>query len=488
MREQESRESVTEPAKQVPVLRDVDVAVAGSGICGTFAAIAAGRCGAKTVVIDRFGDLGGNIGPGMLIGGGLTVEAEGTLPRGMTGIPKEYMERVRAHQIGRENRYPEEAPICSYVAWRMMKEAGVEIIPSSYVADPIVEEGVVRGLFVETLAGRVAVRAKVTIDGTGIAEIARRAGAPMVSYLPREETETEYVRPNYMKEEFPTFWNDTGLVLIIAGVDLETHAAEWERERKAEISDVVQKWAEESGEAKSYPAWLLPALYRAWKDDTFRTWRELEPGVNISANRRISDLGNGLGLMRVSCTGAVDVGDPEQVWRIETELRARAFEVVRFYQQNVPGFENAYLAATNAFFGWRGGPHIEGECTLDPKECFDGLRCDDVLYRNIHEHLHGGVESGFDVPYRMTLPKKIDGLLVCGRGAAYRRRGHDPTGMRARPSMMTFGQCIGTAAATAALDGVTPKQVDVKKFQRRLVRDGIFLGEEERLRDLGLIA
>lgn len=111
-----------------------------------------------------------------------------------------------------------------------------------------------------------------------------------------------------------------------------------------------------------------------------------------------------------------------------------------------------------------------------------------MLYRNIHlgQESHGGEPSGFDVPYRVVLPKSIDGLLVCGRGAAYLRRGHDPCAMRARPAMMVFGQCIGTAAAIAVLDNVTPKNVDIKKVQKRLVAEGIYLGDEERLRELGI--
>ncbi len=110
-----------------------------------------------------------------------------------------------------------------------------------------------------------------------------------------------------------------------------------------------------------------------------------------------------------------------------------------------------------------------------------------MLFRNTHDHDHGGDASGFDVPYGITLPKGIEGLLVCGRGAAYLRRGHDPTGMRARPSMMVFGQAVGTAAAIAAIDGMRPRNVDIKKVQRRLVEDGIFLGDDARLGELRLL-
>ena len=67
---------VREPARERRVLYDVDVAVAGSGLCSTFAAISAGRCGARTVLIERFGHVGGNMGPAMIVNGSIDGEAD----------------------------------------------------------------------------------------------------------------------------------------------------------------------------------------------------------------------------------------------------------------------------------------------------------------------------------------------------------------------------------------------------------------------------
>lgn len=103
--------TITEPRKRIPVLHDVDVVVAGGGIAGTIAAIAAARHGAKTVIIERFGALGGNIGPGMWAGGSLHLAlAEGASPdertllnqQGMGGIPEEFCRRVVYTRPGAE--------------------------------------------------------------------------------------------------------------------------------------------------------------------------------------------------------------------------------------------------------------------------------------------------------------------------------------------------------------------------------------------------
>jgi len=464
---------------------DVDVIVAGSGLCGTFAAIAAGRCGAKTLVVERFGSLGGNIGPGMVVNGGLYNERETTLPGGRAGMAQEFIERLQALCVGDERRYPEEAGVASYLAYDMMRAAGVEFLLSAYASDPIMEGSVVKGLFVECRSGRVAARAKVVVDGTGNADIARRAGAPLVPFMEAHESQADYIRPAYLKSDYPTYYNDTQLFCVVAGVDQAAYREF--REREAPLSAEDRAWAEETGLLGKQPAALIPALRQAWCDNVWRPYGEIEPGVRFSTSANFRDFGEGLVGCHVSCSGAVDAGDPKQTSRIEAALRGLAFENLDFLRRHAGGFEDAYLVVCAPFLGWRGGPHIEGEHVLTCEESFSGRKCDDVLYRNIHEGAnHGGDPSGFDVPYGIVLPRNVDGLLVCGRGAAYTRRGHDPSGMRARPSMMVFGQCVGTAAAVAALDGATPKTVDIRKVQRRIVEDGVSLGGDARLKELGL--
>jgi len=476
---------IMEPAKQRPVLYDVDVAIGGSGLCSTFAAIAAGRCGAKTVVIERFGTLGGNIGPGMMVMGSLYGEAGVSLPGGLAGIAREFVERL---QSLRECVEPGRTSAVSYLAYDMMQAAGVEILLSAYAADPIVEDGVVQGLFVESKSGRVAVKAKVTIDGTGFAGIAQRAGVPIIPYLERKEEYAQYIlrRERHFSKEHPTYYNDTGLMCLIGGVDLEKFAVFCAKD--IPLSDEDREWAEATGMLNIYPKGLIQPLRKALEDGSYRRDSAPYPGVRIVAGGRFSKIDKGVVKFYVSCDGAVDAANARQTSRIEGEMRALAFSTVTFYRNHAEGFENAYVLVCPSFFGWRGGPHIDGEHTLTLEERHEGQKFDDVLYRNIHlgQESHSGEPSGFDVPYGVILPKNIDGILVCGRGAAYLRRGHAPCAMRARPAMMVLGQAVGTAAAIAALDNVSPKNVDIKKVQKRLVAEGVYLGDEKRLRELGI--
>jgi hypothetical protein len=157
---------------------------------------------------------------------------------------------------------------------------------------------------------------------------------------------------------------------------------------------------------------------------------------------------------------------------------------VQFFKKHVPGFENAYLYLVSPYLGGRGGPCIEGEYTLTIEDLKEGRRFNDVLYIYfLDTWAHKVSPEGCDVPYRMFLPKKIDGLLVTGRGASYIRRGHDPQ-IRARVNLLAWGHIAGLAAALAIKNKVTPRNINVKELQKKMLKEGYYLGDEKRLEEL----
>ena len=472
---------VTEPQKQVPIAYDVDVAVVGAGIAGLFAGLAAGRQGVKTLLIDRFGSLGGNIGPAMIIAGGLYNEDKGTLVGGLSGIPKELIDRVEAMRTA--DNYADETNLVSYLGVKMAEAAGVDLLLAVWAADPIIEDGRVTGLFVEGKSGRVAVKAKVVVDATSDIDLARRAGVPVVAELPYEPSFAPLVKPQRAGGEY-RIWNDSALFFVVANVDFAAYDAF--AASRATLSEEDLAWARE-GNVGRFPQPLLPKLRQAWEAGTFRHTKDLEPNVHVGG-AGLGKFDDGLAAGRLNMRGEIRREDMKQHSRLEAAARVHVFETVQFYREQVPGFENAYLLFVAPYFGARGGPCIDGEYTLTPQEAYTGQKFDDVMFRNTHEGqpMHGGDTSGFDVPYRILLPKGLDGLLVSGGGAAYQRRGHDPTGLRARPSMMAFGETTGIAAAMAVKTGATPKTLDVKTLQRELLLQGCYLGDEARLSALGL--
>jgi hypothetical protein len=475
---------IVEPEKRVPIAYDVDVAVVGAGIAGLFAALASGKQGAKTLLIDRFSSLGGNIGPAMIAAGGLYNEADETLVGGLSGMPKMLIDRLEALRGAPTWNYADETNLVSYLGVKIAEEYGVELLLAVWAADPIIEGDRMVGLFVEGKSGRVAVKAKVVVDASADVDIARRAGVPVITDLSPDPSYGQLVRPQYQRAEYRV-WNDTALFYLTAGIDFEAYEAFAASE--VTLSDSDRAWLREQRNMGGFPPPLLPRLRQAWEAGEFHHVKDMEPRVHIQSTA-IGQFGDGLGSSRINARGEIRREDMKQNAQLETAVRVQAVETARFYRNHVPGFENAYLLFMAPYFGARGGPCIDGEYTLTPQDAYIGKKFDDVMFRNIHEGqpVHGGEKSGFDAPYRMILPKGLDGLLVTGRGAAYLRRGHDPTGMRARPSIMVLGEATGIAAALATNMGVTPKTLEVNILQRELLRQGAFLGDEARLAELGL--
>lgn len=474
--------TILEKAHRVPVYWEGDVAVVGAGISGSIAAIAAGRQGAKTILVDRFTNLGGNIGPSMVCGGSIFEEAPRTLPGGNSGIAKEFEKRVKS--VNSSTSHLDSSYTASFVLEEMRREAKVELLAPAYASNPVMDGKKTRGVFVETCSGRVAVLAKVVVDATGEASIAARAGAPIIRRMAVDPSATKKMIRLGMGDPKYAYWNDTHLRFFVAGVDIEKY--ETFKQNEVTLSDEDARWQK----TFNWPSGLVPAARRAFEETGFRMHGDIQEHPRVDTY--ISDFGScGKGIITawIGARGEIDCDDAAQMTRIETFLRHQAYQWFSFMRKNAPGFEQSSLAAMSNFIGMRGGPCIVGEYMLTVQDYQNGTKFDDVLCRNIHaSHVdyHDGEKTGFDVPYRCLLPKEADGLLVTGRGASFYRRGHDPSAMRARANMMAMGQAAGTAAALAVKQGITPRKLNVRELQKELLKAGFNLGPPERLRELGL--
>jgi 2-polyprenyl-6-methoxyphenol hydroxylase-like FAD-dependent oxidoreductase len=175
-----SKETVTEPAQQIPVLRETDVVVCGGGPAGAAAAIAAARNGANTVLVEYQICLGGMAGSGMLNRLGPFHDREKII---LGGIPWEIVERLVAlkaafpPRVDGEYWIPFDPEAMKYVLDRLVDEAGVKVLFHALAAGIVRDQGEPIGVFVESKSGRQAILAKVIIDATGDADVAASAGA-----------------------------------------------------------------------------------------------------------------------------------------------------------------------------------------------------------------------------------------------------------------------------------------------------------------------
>ena len=401
---------VVEPERRVPVAADVDVVVAGSGISGMFAALRCGRAGLRTLLIDRLGALGGNMGPGMVVGGSFAGEAAVTLIGGMHGIPRELLERVadrRVDPVGADaepahSNYAEDVLLVSSVATEMMGEARVSLLLGTSIADPVVAPGggaepALTGLFIENKNGRQAVRARVVIDATGDAAIAARAGCPMIREVAPNPAwaDSKIVRPG--SNEGDPLHNNMGIYLLINQID----------------------WSAGGG-----------ALNRTGINAKLPPQRHVqidgggEVTLRASCGRRLGEV---LGIS-LTLQGAIESGDSTQVTQAETLMRAFALECVERLRQTAPGCQGAYALHLSPVVGARGGPCIDGEYTLTVEDHERGARFDRRAVRERPRGAPAARRGGAGLRCAVPLP------VAAGRrqsaGGRARRRLHPP---RARP-------------------------------------------------------
>ena len=184
---------------RTPVVARYQVIVAGGGPSGVIAAAAAARSGAKTLLIERYGFLGGNGTAGLMIDyNGFRHQRAPEALQTVKGIPAEYVaELVRLGGVLDQTDYqqvkhevakgdipysigfdPEAAKIASL---NLIRKEGVVLRLHSWIAAPMMEGTRVVGVIVESKSGRQAIAAEVIIDATGDGDVAARAGAPFMN-------------------------------------------------------------------------------------------------------------------------------------------------------------------------------------------------------------------------------------------------------------------------------------------------------------------
>jgi hypothetical protein len=346
-------DTVVEPSLEVPVSYDVDVVIAGGGISGVFAGIAAGRLGAKTLLIDRFGYPGGNMGPGMFVGGSLVgynfdknAQPDWDYVRGKTkrkerivvpfpgvrggfsGIPKEFMERFGsaggAYPPYKQSNYMRDSLTASQVSMEMLEEAGVEMLLSAYASDPIMDGTCVKGIFYEGKGGRHAARASVVVDATGEADVSRRAGAPAI----------------YPKESYNDWDSHSpagmGIWAIIAGLDVERY--------DAYVRDEKDLFKLENREVEGIGTMAI-----------------FGNANNLYGKTLYRDEGLcGTRVQVLRPHQRIDASNAKHVARMEAEVRKYLFDSAQALKGNVPGYENSYLMLVSPYLSVRGALYRRG--------------------------------------------------------------------------------------------------------------------------------
>jgi len=446
-------------------VKTYDVLVIGGGNAGCAAALAAARCGARTLLVERYGFLGGTATAAM-VGPWMTYHS-GT-ERIVGGIAQEIVERLMAlggsqgHIADASDYVPTITPfdpeIHKALLFDLMRESGVDLLLHAYFLDAVPDErGVVCGARVATVGGRREYRASVTIDASADAYVAASAGARVL-----QGDEHGRVQP-------------ASLMFRLSHVDLAQTAAYV----RANPSEMRTSLAPEARNAAALTAVAgLPKLWQAARErGDVAVPRELVSFFISPYPDEVS----------VNMTRVVDIDplDPDDLTRAEIESRAQTMQLLAFFRARVPGFANARIAATAAQVGIRESRRIAGVYTLTRDDVLAARSFDDAVARSaypidIHNPSGSGTTtqrlpagSSYEIPYRCLVPESVDGLLVAGRCISTTHEALAST--RLTPTVMTLGQAAGTAAARCALGSERPRDIDTAALRAQLERDGVDL-------------
>lgn len=450
--------TITEPARELPVLLETDVVVAGGGTTGPVAAIAAARLGVRTVLIERFGSLGG------IVTLGLNSKPSGPLTG---GLPREIWNIARQHGAAGEDytatlkngsvklTSPSDPEMMKILLARMCADAGVEILFECVAAAPIMDGQTVKGVIIEGKGGRQAILSKVVIDCSADADLAAQAGAPFVV-----GDGNDVMQPVTM-------------YFKMGNVDLE-RLAEWARAHPEHVTD---RFISETDTA--YGLWLtgFTTLLKAFQART-----------GIKLQRENITLKTANGEMYVNATRVIGASglSPIDISRSIMECYRQIEAYARFLKEDVPGFEHAYVSGIAPILGVRETRHIVGEYTLTEKDIVSRKRFDDSIavdaaMLDVHDPKGSDVRIGdqlsYEIPYRCLVPQKVEQLLVAGRSISADHAAHART--RNIPACMATGQAAGIAAGIAIKEETPVRRVPVPKVQQVLRGLGMPIKIEE---------
>lgn len=438
---------IAEPARQTPVVCEAEVVVVGGGPAGIAAATAAARAGARTVLLERYGFLGG-AGTVAAVTNfcGLYAVSKGVPFRVVRGVASEIttalVKRGAAEDwqlaVGDQTAVvPYDTFVYKRVADGLVLAAGVTVRFHTFVVGAVVEHGQIRAVLTESKSGRQAITGAIFIDASGDADLAMFAGASW---------ETGDAQGFV---QFPT------MMFRLGGV--ENSSAE--EEGLPHLRQLMQ--AAEAEGAYRFPR--LSVMVRPqphsgeWRANMTRISRDGQPldGTNV-----------------------------DDLTFAELEGRRQVDMYARFLREWVPGFEASYVIESAPQIGIRETRRIVGPYVLTEEDVVQSADFSDVIGCNpwpIERHTAnretrwGWIRGrGYhQIPYRCLLPQHVDNLLVAGRCVSA-----DPvaqSSIRVSGPCFAMGQAAGVAAALCVQRGEAPAGVDVEHVQRLLQGQGVFL-------------
>ncbi|MDD2430170.1 MAG: FAD-dependent oxidoreductase [Firmicutes bacterium] len=450
-------ETIVEARGKIPVKGSYDVIVVGGGTAGAIAGIAAAREGAKTLIVEAHGFLGGSA-TASLVTPLMSNHVDGKPLN--AGIGLEVMQRL------------EETGDCAalnnnlgYFNWEMLKfvledmylEAGGNLLYHAQYSAPIMEENTIKGIIVETKSGRLAIMGKVIIDASGDADVAATSGAPI-------ESGDESGKNQAMSLRFS-----------VANIDLDKFGAFLYSLDGYKANPPFYHGAHVNGKQFA----LTPTFEKAFEDGVL----EVSDGDYFQFFG-VPGRPNELAFNCPRISENTDATNVDHLTNAQIEGRSRIRRFMNFFKKYFPGFENAYISSIANMVGIRESRRVRGEYYLTEDDYGNTVKFPDGIAKNrypidVHSpkkgggvNFYSGLKPGeyHEIPYRCLVPLNVENLLVVGRCISCSFVAQ--AAIRIEQNCHAFGEAAGVAAALALKENVSVRELDGVKLRDKLRENG----------------
>ena len=443
------KEYIHEQAKEMEVFDQCDVLVVGAGPAGTAAAVSAARNGAgKVVLLERYGHLGGMATGGQVLF--IPHLSEGKQQM-IAGIQQEWLDRLEKMPnglIGPDRKDIGSTDPALIDKWRkyygfvcdgwiwygayadpemlkiamvnMVEDAGVTVYCHAWGSEAIMEGNRVIGVTFQSKEGRKAILASKVIDCTGDGDIFASAGCAY---------EKEYSGDDRSY--------NVSVVFRLGNVDSEEFR-NWKYDPNSHYRDKLAEY-------KKLFGYRISPFVTPMKDIMW---------VNNFVEGK-------------DCCNVQDLTDTEML------IRRSLNEGIEWIRENVPGFKNAFLHDTAPQLGTRGSRRLNGTYRLTMDDIAQTIEHEDTI-AIIPAHRRMKYKSPIELPYGVMLPADdVEDLLAAGRCFSSAHDANDHANLI--PHCVALGEAAGAAAAVALQSNTTFRNVDVKKVQQTLKKQGVYL-------------
>ena len=422
--------SATAHAQTSSTVKHWDVIVVGGGPGGVPAAVSAARNGARVLLVESYGYLGGMattalVHPYMKYHAGDTILSR--------GLFEEFVDILLGNGAILKDRAHFDAEPMKWLLDRFASDAGVDLLFHTRAIGVLRDGNKIEAVRVFHKGGIEDLSADIIIDSTGDGDISTWAGAKIE--IGRHE--------DHACQPMTTCFR-------MANVDVKRIPA------SAEINRFYDA-AKARGEV-------------------------INPRENVLKFQSVHDDVVHFNTTRVVGKSNIDGWSMTEA---EIEGRRQVDDMVRFLKNHIKGFENSYLMKMAAEIGVRESRRVMGEYVLNAEDVLGARHFDDgIACASYDIDIHNPAGTGtviqrlkegtyYEIPYRCLIPKGVDNLIVASRCISSTHEAH--SSLRVMPIVWTLGQAGGTAAALCLKNNVRPRDVNTAELRKVLTEQGAFV-------------